>query len=196
MAISNGYVTLAEARDWLALSDADDDTLLERVIEASCRAIDAHCARKFNLDTNATARVYRAASPLLVITDDIGTLTGLVLKTDDDDDGSYETTWDSADYQVEPANWSAHSAPITRLRILDGYLPCSHRYSVQVTAKWGYPSVPVEIKQATLMLAARFYKRKDSPHGMVSFNDFAMRVTALDYDVLALANPFRRTWIA
>jgi hypothetical protein len=64
---------------------------------------------------------------------------------------------------------------------------------VKVTGVWGWASVPIAIKQATILLAARIYKRSDSPLGIAGFGDMGvMRVSSqIDPDVAQLVNPYR-----
>lgn len=194
MTISNGYCALADIKEHLQIppSDAQDDMLLERAVEASSRSIDSFCGRKFSLDSVATARTFLPSSPTTLIVPDIGTLTGLVVKTDENDDGTFETTLSG--YQTEPAYIS--NRPIELVRLVDGTTFPSHRsgrYSIQVTAKWGYPSVPVEIEQACLILAARIFKRKNSPEGVLAFADSGIiRVSTTDRDVTALISAHRK----
>jgi hypothetical protein len=65
---------------------------------------------------------------------------------------------------------------------------------VKITGIWGWPSVPITIKQATIIQASRIFKRLDSPLGVAGFGDLGvMRVSsALDPDVAQLVMPFRR----
>jgi hypothetical protein len=72
---------------------------------------------------------------------------------------------------------------------VSGWLPSSGR--LQVTALWGWPAVPDEIEQATALYAARLYRRKDSPQGVIGGGDFGpVRVSRIDPDVEALIAPF------
>jgi hypothetical protein len=71
---------------------------------------------------------------------------------------------------------------------------CTGRLArVQVTGTWGWPAVPVDVKQACLLLAARLFIRKESPQGVAGFGEFgAIRVRSADPDVVALLEPYRR----
>jgi hypothetical protein len=64
--------------------------------------------------------------------------------------------------------------------------------TVRVTANFGFATaVPTEIRQATMLLAARYYKRFDSPLGVAGFGDLgAMRVSRTDPDIHAILQPF------
>lgn len=90
--------------------------------------------------------------------DDIGSTSGLVIKIDDDNDGSVadETALTSSDYQLRPLNAASMVQPESYNQI---HLPAwSSRGSwprgvlVSVTAVWGWPAVPEQIVSATIEL--------------------------------------------
>lgn len=180
-----GYVTLADVKSVSGMSstDATRDDLLNYAINAATKLIDNETGRKFTLDTSATARTFTPnAFEDVLILDDIGSTTGLVVET-----GSFgSTTWDtlaSTDYEVSPVNAIAKGKPITGL-----YRPTGWGYSpyvrVRVTAKWGWPSIPDEVVQACLIQALRLFKRKDSAEGVLGSTDFGFsRVSKADPDV-------------
>lgn len=54
--------------------------------------------------------------------------------------------------------------------------------------------VPVNIREATLMLTSRLFRRRLSPEGVAGFGDFgAVRVTGVDPDIERLITP-QRSW--
>ena len=65
---------------------------------------------------------------------------------------------------------------------------------VKVTTVFGWPAVPKAIEQATILQAARHFKRYDSPLGVAGFGDFGVvRVSRfLDADVQMLVEPYQR----
>jgi hypothetical protein len=65
---------------------------------------------------------------------------------------------------------------------------------VQVTAVFGWPSVPEPVTQATIIQASRIFKRYDSPLGVAGFGELgAIRVSRfLDPDMAQLVEPYRR----
>lgn len=200
MAITNGYATLAEVKAALRISDSVDDALLEQAIEGASRRIDGECSRRFYADGSATARTYAAPRTDVVIVNDISTLTGLSVKIDEDADGTFETTLTlGTDFQVEPSNALADGEPVTVLRALDKLFPVvtNGRTLVEVTADWGWPSVPVAIREATILMASRLFKRLDSPLGVAGFGELgAIMVRRLDPDVAAMVAPYRLTVVA
>ena len=200
MAITNGYCALAEVKAALRISDSVDDTLLENSVEAASRRIDGECNRRFYADGSTSARTYAAARNEFLDVDDISTLTGLVVKVDDDSDGTYETTFTiGVDFQVEPSNNLVQGRPVYGLRALDSLFPISNvaRNLVEVTAMWGWPSVPDAIREATILMASRHFKRYESPLGVAGFGDLgAIIVRRIDPDVAALIAPFKRIAVA
>ena len=196
MAITNGYATLAEVKAAARITDSVDDALLEIAIESASRAIDGHTHRNFTVaGTAATARVFTATNSDFVWVDDVASTTGLVVKTADNLDANFATTWVTADYQLEPLNGVSEgiSWPYTRIRSTGnkGFPYGSDLAGVQVTARWGWLTVPTAIKQACIILAGRQFKRYDSPLGVAGFGDLgAMRVSRVDPDVATLIEPY------
>jgi len=200
MAITNGYCTLAEVKAALRITDSIDDTLLENAVEAASRRIDGECSRRFYIDGTTSARTYAANRSAFVFVDDIATTTGLVVKVDDNMIGTYSTTLTAGtDYQTEPTNASAQNEPITLLRALDTWFPVAGngRALIEVTAKWGWPAIPDAIREATVLLAARQFKRLDSPLGVAGFGDLgAIVVRRIDPDVAAMVAPYKTYVVA
>lgn len=209
MAITNGYATLTEIKNFLSIpiSDTADDSLLEGLVESASRSIDRIANRRFYLDSTATARQYRAYSNVIVFVDDIGTTNGLVVAIDEDGDGTYETTLTlNADYILDPLTAAALGRPFTQLTMVSnttsfpvfpGLFGNGLRPSVQVTAKFGWPSVPDDINTACLILTADLYKRKDAPGGILGLGDLgAVRMSALGRDVSSIVRAYRKETLA
>ncbi len=193
------YVALSELKSALGITSSTDDAFLTLAIGAAETAINDLCGRKFTADGSASARTYRA-QPYICVSDDISTLTGLVVKTDTNGDGTFDQTWASSDYQVEPLNNLVKGRSVNNLRAVGDYLFPVYGdglASVEVTAKWGWPAVPDPIEQSTLMMAARFYSRKSSPLGVIGVGDFGpVRISRSDPDVAHLLMDYRRAGIA
>jgi len=88
MAITNGYATLTQIKNYLSISDSTDNELLEDLIESASRSIDRIANRRFYADSTASARRYRAYSDVFVYTDDISTTTSLVVAIDENGNGT------------------------------------------------------------------------------------------------------------
>ena len=193
------YVALSELKSALGITSSTDDAFLNLAIGAAETAINDLCGRKFTADGSASARTYRA-QPYICVTDDISTLTGLVVKTDTANDRVFDTTWSSSDYQVEPLNNLVKGRSVNNIRAVGDYLLPVYGdglASVEVTAKWGWPAVPDPIEQATLMMASRLYGRKASPMGVIGVGDFGpVRISRSDPDVAHMLMDYRRAGIA
>lgn len=191
------YVTLANAKAYLRIADTADDAYITSLITAASRTIDDHCGRQFSQDATVSARVYSTSYTDLVSVDDISTITGLILKTDHDNDGVYETTWSSTDYQMEPLNWLTQGRAVYQIRSTQRsyWFPVWHQTSaIQVTARWGWPAVPEPVAEACLLQVARLHMRRQSPGGVIVSPDLqAERIyAAVDPDAKVLLQPFRR----
>lgn len=194
MAISNGYCTLADVKASLRISDTVDDALIEMAVESASRLIDTYCARTFYNMGTAT-RYFSAQDAYYCPINDIQSVT--TLKTAVNSNGSFDVTWAAEDFQLEPLNGFADGVtmPYTGLRALWKYLfpTIGENALVQVTGVWGWASIPISVKQATVIQASRIFKRNDSPLGVAGFGDMGvLRVgRSLDPDVQQLIDPYR-----
>lgn len=196
--MANEYVTQAELKGYVGIpvSDTVDDTLIDAAREAASRAIDGYCRRRFYKDTSATARRFRSSSAEVLEIPDFWDTASLVVETDDNADGTFETTWASTDYQVEPLNADALARPWHTIVAIDRYIWPTEglRARIRITAKWGWSAVPADVKQACYLQASRAFKRKDSPFGVAGSNDqlgeIRMLAARLDPDVMVLLDPY------
>lgn len=201
---TNGYATVNQVKAALRIGVGDtiDDTLIDNCVGAASRLIDGYCNRQFWAVASATPRVFQANTEFVCDVDDFYTTTGFVLKTSSFADGNFDTTWATSDYQLEPLNgildgltWS-----YDKIRAVGNYLfpTVNANYGeqalVQVTARWGWATVPDPITQACIIQASRIFKRYDSPLGVAGFGDLgAIRVSRfLDPDMAQLVEPYRR----
>jgi hypothetical protein len=197
MAITNGYATLAEVKSALRLTDNADDSLLEQAIEGASRRIDGYCNRWF-YKTNATAVKVYPATLYEVGTDDIAT-SSITLKIDSASDGTFATTWtQNQQYQIEPLNAVITGNPYRRIVAINGYqFPIAiDKPLVQVTAQWGWNTVPSDIKQACILLSIRGFARLNAALGVVGFADMAVQVRAVDPDVRDLLHTYKLEVVA
>ena len=194
MAITNGYCTLAEVKAALRLTDSTDDTLLENAIEGASRRVDGYTGRWF-YKTSPTAVGQFALDSYNVAVTDIANTT-VIVKTDDDGNGTYETTWtQNTDYQLYPLSATLKGLPYNRIVAVGAksfplFLSPS-KPLIEVTAYWGWDAVPDDIREATILLAMRGFARLNAALGVVGFADMAIQVRAVDPDVRDLLNPYR-----
>ena len=190
MAITSGYATLAELKARLDILDTDDDSVLEAIVEAASRQIDGWCSRTFYAAT-ATRYFTPESIDLLILPDDLMSVT--TLKTDEDGDRTYETTWATTDYDLEPANAATYTHIYTAPDGRYGFP--THRRAVEIAGSWGYASTaPDAINEACLLLSARLWKRKDAPFGIAGSSDAGQLQTlpGMDPDVKQLIQPYRK----
>jgi hypothetical protein len=198
MAISNGLCSLSDVKSAMNIFDSTDDSRLELAVEAASRMIEADCNRRFYQDSTVSARIYAALSGVLVLTDDISTTTGLIVKTDTGFDGTFAQTWTTADYQLEPLNGIVDGQvwPYTQIRAVESLtFPYSRtRAVVQVTAKWGWAAVPTAVKQAAIIQSISVFKSVEAPFGALGLADTGiLRIrSGLHPSAAMLVAPYRR----
>lgn len=190
------YVTLEEVKYALGISDDSDDLQIQSALTAAEQLIDGYCERTFGpAGTAVTSRVYATMDDDLVYIDDATSITAIA--TDDDADGTYETTWSASDWQAEPLNGRSGglTVPYSAVRAINVRdFPTGNRASVQVSGTFGWSDVPAAVSWAALQQALRFFKRKDSPLGTIGAPDIGyIRVTrGLDTDIAQALAPYRK----
>jgi len=202
VAVTDGYVSLALVKKALRITDDIDDEILELSIEAASREIDGYCERVFYATTET--RVFIPRDSFTCEIDDLTSLT--TLKTSSTGE-SFDVTWTSTDYQLEPLNGQAGGlvTPSTRIRAVGDYVfptfePRNvnhYEATVQVAGTFGFTPIPTAVEQAALLLTLRQYRRYDSPLGVAGFDEMGVvRVGRIDPDVQKLLSPFRRVKMA
>lgn len=192
MAITNGYASLSELKTFLGITASTDDARLELAIEAASRAIDAECARQFYATT--ATRYFQPDDPRrLTLDDDLLSVTALAI----DRSGLRDyATLSASDYELDP-----EVAPYRTVWMAPGStqaFPMGRR-GVRIQGAWGYclaGDQPKAITGACLILATRYFKRKDAPFGVLGTPELGyLRITARDPEVRALLQPYRRVQV-
>lgn len=189
----------------------EDDINLEIAIEAVSRWLDT------TLDTNfygaTETRYFTPQFNDLLYIDDLISIT--TLKTDTVNDGTYDATWATTDYWLEPRNArtptnARDKRPYRQIRINangDYSFPI-YDYSVEIAGVWGYTTgisgglpgeVPPAVKQATLLMAHRLWKRKDAIFGVSGTPALGVQVIQAriqaDSDIAMMLNGLdRKAW--
>ena len=192
------YTTTALVKASLGIPSAttSEDTAITAAIAAAESLIDNYTGRTFETVTEARTFLPRTASILDV--DDIATLSGLVIKSDEDQDGTFETTLAIGTDFVAVGN----ASPWRKFTQVNQGWPLSiyGRPTVEVTATWGYASaVPDNIKQAALLMSCRLFQRKASPLGFQAgaISEFGpVRISRQDPDVAALLHGVKLIGVA
>lgn len=138
MAYSYLSLTDFQARIESTSPTTADNARHRAVLEAATRAVDNYTARRFQPYT--ATLYYQALSSYRIDIDDLLSIT--TLKTDANNDGTYERTWDSDDYDLLPYNAQARREPYTAIEITDTGLgnetfPTTKK-STEIAGVWGY----------------------------------------------------------
>lgn len=167
MAVGDAYNTAALYKTAFGITTTTQDTRIASVLLAVSRYIERRLDRFFNQDASVVERLYEQHSRRLLIDgrpalmlDDISTTTGLIVKQDENVDGSVaaDTAWTlntdfilwpyNADKGPEPQPWTALVVPSWSSKTFID----AARFSV--TAKFGWAAVPSALAQAAIELAA------------------------------------------
>lgn len=171
MTLTNCYVTRDDIETRLGGGATDGGPAqLEARITSACRAIDVHCGQFFYDSGAASARTFRPRSNTRLKVDPFSTTTGLVVKSDTSNDGSYATTWASTDYEVDHFGDDSTHPYDTILAVGTYSFPIYYvrRRTVQVTARWGWSTPPQLVVEAATILSVDLWKRKDTPFGIAT----------------------------
>lgn len=168
MTITNGYTDLATYKTWIAVrglagsvgTDASDDSVIEILIEGASRYIDQLTGRRFYADSVDATRYYQARSTVHVRIDDLSAAPTSV-SVDTSNTRDY-TALTSTSYDLLPDNALLIGRPYNAIAIAPNttsFFPLQRR-GVRVIGKFGFPAVPTDIKEATLMIAQNVYSSR------------------------------------
>lgn len=201
MAVSvvNGYVSAAELTATLGLTGetfASDD--IARAINAASRLIDSFCGQRFWVDPSNVTRQFTAAG-FDAFDFGLPLATLVTFKTDQDQDGTYETTWTvNTDFWLTPDNAAADGVPFSGVlrngTVATNVFPTWQAGGVQIVGKWGWAAVPDTVVEACIIQSSRLLKRaREAPFGIagLAFEGGGIRLSArLDPDVEVLLAPY------
>lgn len=200
MALHPDYCTSAELKAYITTVSATDDSRIALAITAASRAIETATDRQFGVLSVAAARYYSVCrygdGRYIAEVDDFQSAAGLVVKFDLDDDYTYETT--TTAFRKLPLNAASDTLPWTQLAFNSGTTVSLTKDALEVTALWGWTAVPDTIKQATLLQASRFFKRKDAPFGVAGSPEMGNELRLLakcDPDVEVMIQAYRADWL-
>ena len=191
------YATLAEFKAAVGITDSTDDGALQSVLDATDTLIDLYCDRKTGFGTATETRYYTAEDYEYVLTDDLVSVT--TLQTDDDANGTYETTWTSGtDYVLAPRNAALDGFPYTEIDTSVTWprnFPKDVYLGVKVVGVFGFPSVPAAVKQAEIIQAGAVWNSRTAPFGVIGSADLGgiLRMSrALHPEAALILEPYRK----
>ena len=192
------YATLDELKDALSI-DATDlrrDEALNRALSSASRDIDAYCNRYFGQmgsGGSPESRIFEThCRGTVVIDDNLG--------------------WTTIEYEAGPDTWAAYTDPVVFLprnagaemqlpkpyTMIRTYSGQAFPHVIRINGQWGWPAVPSQVHDATILQAVRLFKSKDVPLGVVGGADMmgTMRLSVgLHPDAQHLVQPFQRAGI-
>ncbi|MGW0939107.1 head-tail connector protein [Streptomyces sp. NPDC002666] len=187
MPIGDDYITTEELKKYMGIESDMYDALIANAISSASREIEKHTHRQFNSAGSATARVFRPEVACRLHVDDFHTNAGLVIETDDSDDGTFGELWDVGDYELTPHNGTMNGLPgwpFTGITAVgQKRFRWSRRASVRVTANWGWAEVPDDVKQACFILASDTFQLKDARMGIAGSDQFGQIVRVRDNQI-------------
>lgn len=192
MTWSPDYITAAELKSYLRITDNVDDTFIAYWVTTVSRNIDDFCGRQFGQVAAAGDRSYptfydRHERAWFAEIDDLQDVTGLAF-TDENGDAV-----DSADYTLLPRNAAVKGKPYERVRLS----VCTGELTGN--GMWGWSAVPSSVKTGIFLQGARLNARRDSPFGISGSpqEQGEIRLLAqLDPDFRTSLKPFIRNWWA
>lgn len=102
----------------------------------------------------------------------------------------------SSEYQLEPLNgldWAGNARPYEQMRRVGSHWPFDDfRATVTVTAKWGWPSIPAQIKRAAFVLAKDITMHRDLAFGTIIVPDIAALRVRQSSLITDLVKSYRR----
>ena len=186
---ASDYITVDHLKAVLRVKDNYYDEFLALAISAASAQIDEHCDDKFWLDEVAAPMLFKPTSPQVIWTPSFASTEGTVIELDIDNDGVFERTLDASEWQPAPVNrrpgwpykrietlgsvylpgvwppfWQYAAGPYGEVYNVEGY-PQSRRARIRITARWGWPEVPWQVRQAAQILAVEAFKSKDMTGG-------------------------------
>lgn len=198
------YCTLEELKRRLWPSgetpDDIDDVDLQNRLTAVSREIDHYTGRRFYTTSSDETRYYTADDTHVLWTDDIQSVT--TLKTDDEADRTYSTTWTTDDYDLLPFNAALDDVPYTHIERapLGDYSFPTTRKGVQIVGKFGYSSstdpedTPATVKDALIFQVQLDLGPGGGPEGYRAAFGGAGATVILHPDVMRRLNPLRRNY--
>ena len=154
------YASSSDIKAALRITDSVDDSLIAVAGSAASDLIDRHCERTFG--TVSATRYFAPADNYLLPVDDLAG-TAITVYSSTAANGTYDTTWTAADYQLEPSTSAGITVPYTRIRAVGNYLfPFADgENTVKITGVYGWPSVPRPLCRP------RSFRRRDCSSGLI-----------------------------
>lgn len=189
----SALATPAEFKSYVPIDDSADDVMIGLVLNAATAWIESPqgCGRTFTSDVADVTRTYWPYEPGRILVDDQLTVTSIAIDTTGN--RTFTTLLVPGDYLLWPLNGPPYqeirSWNLARYWFLTGQL-------VRVVGKAGFVDAsgiaPESVRLACLMLAARWFARRQAPFGVIEVPSTGQmaRIASEDVDVHTLITPY------
>jgi hypothetical protein len=186
------YTDTGTLKRYLGISTTTDDVLLYEEIVRAQAVIDAHYGYAFEVSSN-TSRTFDAVRDV----DGVRLLLDKPLASINSVTNGDGTTVTSSQYVTEPRNNTPFWAIVIRSDASISWTYSSYpENAITVSGKWAWSTVPsYDIVQATVRLAAFFYRQKDNLLDMdrtIIAGTTTILPAAIPADVMALLRKHQR----
>ena len=161
-------ITLGEMKDWLGIRQVDttrDGKIVQRINAASKRIMEV-AGREFKPASTTPAErsfdIFQSDCYGVKQIGDLSTLTSSSATISDFNTGTVTQTLTGTEYTALPRNRGADE-PITALRFFSSANGYRAGGVLNITGIWGFPSVPEDVKHATMDTVA-FWLDRDVEH--------------------------------
>ena len=209
--LTNCYITLAQLKAahelGIAATDLTYDSALEDVINATSREVDNFCNQRFWKNAVDETRYFTPTQNDQCLVGNLVSATSI--KTDTNLDRTYVTTWAATDYDLYPYNAALDTEPYWRVdktpnglndfnawanstMMASPFTKDNTKY-VQIVGIFGWPSIPQQVQQATLLWAMRAWMRHSTILGVSSstaLGQMKVEVPPPDPDVAQLLSNY------
>jgi hypothetical protein len=190
------YCTPEQLKSRTGITDNYDDAEIFGACRAVSRWIDGHCDRAFVRRT-VTLTLEPANRYCLAVPDLVSVTT---LKTDDDGDGVFETTWSASDFQLLPTNAAVEvePQPYTEIKAVGDRLfplPSGHGRTdlAQLAVVAGWPALPGPVTEAAAILSGDYLKLGGMAFGVAGYGDYGAVRARMSSPALEMLRAYRRT---
>jgi hypothetical protein len=170
------YITVEALKATLSIDHPQHDSDLQNAVTAASRTVDDITGRVFAAGPAGEERWFRPVSENYLLVGDMIAVIGV-----------------EVDGTAYAEGWYLESTDV--IRPLDGTFtfPVGRR-AVKITGQWGWTTPPVEVQQATQIIATQLYKRvREAPFGIVPILDSSVRLSRYDPQVEALLSKYTRS---
>lgn len=177
----------------------DESLVIGLALSSASSAIRRACNRLFEIADTASDRYFTAHRVAdwrveIPIDDTFAAVADVSIHFDWFGLGDYTTAF-TGTFFMAPQNAPSKGRPYTSIILHFGQWLPQRQGAIKVSASWGWATVPLTIKNACLLQAARVFKRRDAPFGVAGSPEMGNELRLLpklDPDVEVMCADYRR----